>query len=155
MQDGVRVGRIAFLFPDGGQLQGTVDEDGQVGGDDFCYTYPDGMSRLRGRWLAASDQEVEQQIQSETTMGDAVYETDLGVSEQRAPVSSKGCARADLQHQASCSRFSYDPGTTRQPSSSPLLRDPYEAWRTGVRPSSVRFEGDFDSFVTQYRHHPF
>lgn len=129
MQEDVRCGAIEFHFVDGGQLHGNVNDDGQVSGAGFCYTYPDGLSRLRGQWVNEE-------------MKCATFETDLTIQDQEAQVIRSGRETLNETELAqllppSGVTFCHDPGQPVQPSSRPLLRDPYEAWRVEVRSSAI------------------
>lgn len=129
MQNDIRAGMIEFWYEDGGHLQGHVDDEGQVTGDSVWYSYPDGKSHLRGRW-------------SNERMVSAVFETELAIRDAQVQVKRSGRGRLNQAEVAEMQpplgvTFAYDPGNAQNPSSQPLLRDPYEAWRVEVRPSPI------------------
>ena len=109
MRNACRDGDIEFQWPDGGRLRGTVLRGtGQVTGDGFCYTYPDGESVLVGRW-------------EEGQMKCARFKTSL------KPPPSMAMAAV----------YTHDPPTSTRINKHPLLRDPYETCRVAVRSSLV------------------
>jgi hypothetical protein len=140
MEDGRRVGLMEVTYADGGQLRGSVDEEGNLGGDDCVYTYPDRVSRLHGRWepaaAAGSEEEEDEDEDSTGASGggtehrlcSARFETDLSIEQEQVQVRASGrgqLSATELRQLQPRETFEYDtcrPGSAHRPSARPLLR---------------------------------
>ncbi|KAK9767277.1 Histone-lysine N-methyltransferase setd7 [Basidiobolus ranarum] len=111
-KDNIRSGIGKFYFEDGGNLTGSLNEEGEVTGSQCTYEFPDG-SCLKGTWEDGEMVSAQYYIQKN---GELVKDSEIS--------------------------YTQDISTDTIISKDPLLRDPYETSRVYVQKSKIPNSGE-------------
>ena len=109
-----------------GFIYGPVDENGRPSGKDVIFIYPDFQTALVGTFEGGvMISAVEGEIAGVICLESGILEPRVQIIEDKRDVV-----------------YSYDPSSSEQISSQPLLRDPYESKRVEIRSSGIDSDGE-------------